>query len=284
MARPLRRVLLCEPEVAGWADPERSARWQDLGYLHRPQADLASRQHAELRRLLGDAGAELLSLPAEDGLSMDAVYSHDASLATDHGMILMSMGKAARGAEPARHASLFASLGLPILGAIEPPGRVEGGDVLWLDDRTLLVGRGYRTNAAGIERMRGLLAPKGIEVIEAPLPHGPGPASCLHLMSLISILDDKAALVDLPWLSVPTVEILKRRDYSLIEIDPAERDSMACNVLALGDRRLAAIEENRRTNARLRERGFDVRTFPGSEICHNGGGGPTCLTRPILRA
>ena len=131
--------------------------------------------------------------------------------------------------------------------------------------------------------MRELLAPKGIAVISAPLPYGPGPSACLHLMSLISLLDEHTALVDLPWLAVETVELLQSRGFRMIEIEYSERDTLACNVLALGQKRLLAIEENRKTNARLRDARFDVRTFPGSEICINGSGGPTCLTRPVLR-
>ena len=121
------------------------------------------------------------------------------------------------------------------------------------------------------------------EVISAPLPYGPGPSACLHLMSLISLLDEHTALVDLPWLAVETVELLKARGFKLIEIDYSERETLACNVLALGNKGLLAIEENRRTNQRLRESGFEVRTFSGSELCINGSGGPTCLTRPLLR-
>ncbi len=131
--------------------------------------------------------------------------------------------------------------------------------------------------------MRTLLAPKGVEVFSAPLPYGAGPSACLHLMSLISLLDETTALVDLPWLAVETVELLKARGYRFIEIEYSERESMACNVLSLGSKRLLAIEENRKTNEKLRRVGFDVRTFPGSELCINGGGGPTCLTRPLLR-
>jgi len=122
-----------------------------------------------------------------------------------------------------------------------------------------------------------------VQVLSAPLPYGPGPSACLHLMSLISLLDEHTALVDLPWLTVETVELLKSRGFKFIEIDPSERDTLACNVLALGNNRLLALEENRNTNARLRQAGFDVRTFPGSELCINGSGGPTCLTRPLLR-
>jgi N-dimethylarginine dimethylaminohydrolase len=156
--------------------------------------------------------------------------------------------------------------------------------MVWLDSKTLLIGHGYRTNQAGIEQMRVLLASRGVEVLSAPLPYGPGPSACLHLMSLISLLDEQTALVDLPWLAVETVELLQARGFNFIPIDDSERDTLACNVLALGKNRLLAIEENEKTNARLRQAGFDVRTFPGSEICINGSGGPTCLSRPLLRA
>jgi N-dimethylarginine dimethylaminohydrolase len=163
------------------------------------------------------------------------------------------------------------------------PGTTEAGDMVWLDSETLLIGHGYRSNAAGIQQMRDLLAPKGVEVLSAPLPYGTGPSACLHLMSLMSLLDEHTMLVDLPWLAVETVELLKSRGFNFIEIDASERDTLACNVLGMGNNRLLAIAENSKTNIRLREAGFDVRTFSGNELCVNGGGGPTCLTRPLLR-
>jgi N-dimethylarginine dimethylaminohydrolase len=171
-----------------------------------------------------------------------------------------------------------------MLAKITPPATTEAGDMLWLDAKTLLIGHGYRTNAQGIQQMRVLLKPKGVEVLSAPLPHGPGPAACLHLMSLVSLLHERTALVDLPWLAVETVELLRTRGYHFIEIDYSERETLACNVLSLGEKRLLALEENAKTNDKLRAAGFDVRTFPGSELCINGSGGPTCLTRPLLRA
>lgn len=283
MVGPLQRVLVCSPQTAGWDQPERVGQWRELGFHHQPEPAKAQAQHETLRRELEAAGAEVLDLPSSSDLSLDAVYAHDASLATDFGLILMRPGKKNRIAEAARQKSFAERLGMPIFGEITAPGSTEAGDIVWLDAKTLLIGHGYRTNAAGIEQMRSLLGPKGIEVISAPLPYGAGPSACLHLMSLISLLDERTALVDLPWIAVETVELLKARGFKLIEIDYSERETLACNVLALGNRGLLAIEENRRTNQRLREAGFEVRTFPGSELCINGSGGPTCLTRPLLR-
>jgi N-dimethylarginine dimethylaminohydrolase len=283
MVGPLHRVLVCSPRTSGWNFPDRAARWRDLGFLHAPDFEEAQAQHETLCRELKRAGAEVIELPLSPDLTLDAVYTHDASLATDFGLILMHPGKANRVGEGRIHGEFCGQLGLPVFAKITLPGTTEAGDIVWLDAKTLLIGRGYRTNAAGIAQMRDLLAPKGVEVLSAPLPHGTGPAACLHLMSLVSLLDEKTAIVDLPALAVETVELLHARGLKLIEIDYAERESMACNVLALGENRLLAIAENRRTNDRLSAAGFDVRTFSGDELCINGGGGPTCLTRPLLR-
>ena|SRR6476646_2819005 len=282
MVGVLRSVMVCPPQAAGWDCAEEVAQSGELGFPRPPKFEVAQQQHRALCEILTNAGAEVFELPASSDLTLDAVYAHDSSLPTDFGVILMNPGKKNRVPEAARHGEFCAALGIPVLGEIRAPGTTEAGDMVWIDDHTLLIGRGYRTNPAGIDQMRELLKPHGVEVLTAPLPHGAGPSECLHLMSLISLLDEKTALVDLPWLAVETVELLKSRNYRFIEIDPAERNGLACNVLSLG-RRLVAIEENRNTNQRLRDAGFQVFTFPGSEICTNGAGGPTCLTRPLLR-
>jgi len=284
MVAPLKRVLVCSPRAAGWNVPESLAHWRELGFHHAPDFELAQSQRATLCRELETVGAEVIELPPAPDLSLDSAYAHDASLATDFGLILMRPGKANRIAEARHQGSICSRLGIPTFAEIQAPGSTEAGDIVWLDSKTLLVGHGYRTNAGGIAQLRSIFAPKRVEVISAPLPYGSGPCACLHLMSLISLLDEHTALVDLPWLAVETVELLKSRGYKFIEIDYSERGTLACNVLALGNKCLLAIEENRQTNDKLRAAGFDVRTFPGSEICINGSGGPTCLTRPLLRA
>ncbi len=288
MTGPLLRVWLCSPLNAGWDRSEISSDWQNLGFHHPPNFSVAQSEHEFLCRLLADAGAEIIFLPASGLSTLDAVYAHDASLPTDHGLILLNPAKSSRVPEVRAHADLAAELGIPILGAIQPPGFAEAGDIVWLDSRTLLVGHGFRTNRAGIDQLRGMLTPHGITVLSAPLPCGSGPSACLHLMSLMSMLGQQTnnastILVDLPWLAVETVEMLRSRGFQLLEIDYAERDSLACNVLSLGKQRLIALQQNIRTNQRLRAAGFEVFTFPGIELGMNGSGGPTCLTRPILR-
>lgn len=291
MTADLMRVLVCSPRNAGWDRREKVEEWRALGFHHAPEFAIAESQHEMLCQLLADAGAGVDHLPWCEELTLDAVYTHDASLPTDEGLILMNPGKVTRRPEARAHGDFCSRLepasgwlsSKIVPGEVVGTGTSEAGDIVWLDGRTLLVGRGYRTNEAGIDQIRALLAPKGITVLSAPLPYGSGPSACLHLMSLMSLLDERSILIDLPWLAVETVELLRDRGYKLLEIDYSERDSLACNVLSLGSGRLIALEENQRTNAHLRKAGFDVRTFPGSELCLNGSGGPTCLTRPLLR-
>jgi N-dimethylarginine dimethylaminohydrolase len=297
MTAPIRQVLVCPPSHAGWNDSEKSTAWQALGFHHPPDFPAAQAAHEKLCELLAQAGAEILTLPNTEALTLDAVYTHDASLPTNQGLIKMRPGKTNRILEAEAQSEFLSQQSqplsrrdaasrvsaIPILAEITIPATTEAGDILWLDAHTLLVGQGYRTNQAGLEQLRVTLTPHRIEVIAAPLPYGEGPNACLHLMSLISMLDEQTILVDLPWLSVETVELLKSRNFRLIEIDQSERATQACNVLALGNNRLVAIEENAKTNALLKKAGFEVATIPGKELCLNGNGGPTCLTRPLER-
>ncbi len=283
MVAPLRRVLINPPRNSNWNQPQQLARWRELNYLHAPLFHLAQAQHDDLRRELTEAGAEVLELPLSEAFSLDAVYAHDASFMTNHGALVLRMGKPARSSEPQAHEVFYRSHGIALLGEITAPGTIEAGDMVWLDDSTLLIGRGYRTNVAALAQVRQLLSPFEVEVHSAPLPHSAGPEYCLHLMSLMSMLDERTILVDSAWLAVETVELLRAREFRLIEIEASERDTLACNVLALGHGKLLALAENSQTNRKLAHAGFEVRTFQGSEIGINGGGGPTCLTRPLLR-
>jgi len=192
------------------------------------------------------------------------------------------MGKPARRAEPARAAAWLAEQGWPQDGAIDGPGLLEGGDLIWLDARTCVVGRGYRTNDAGITQLRTLLG-SAVEVVVVPLPHYKGPGDVFHLMSMISPLDRDLALVHAPLLPVPFREWLLARGIALVEVPDEEFASMGCNVLTLAPRRCLMLEGNPETRRRLEAAGCAVVTYEGREISAKGEGGPTCLTRPLVR-
>ncbi len=214
---------------------------------------------------------------------MDSIYVRDAAVVCDRGVILCRMGKALRSGEPAAQTAAFRGLGLTILGTIQPPGKLEGGDVAWLDERTLAVGHGYRTNDSGIAQLREFLGDSIDELITVPLPHWRGPNDVFHLMSMISPVDRDLAVVYSPLMPVPFRELLLERGFTLVEVPDKEFESMGANVLALGPRRCLMVAGNPVTRARLEAAGAEVLEYEGSEISLKGGGGPTCLTRPIRR-
>jgi dimethylargininase len=278
MTGELRRVMVRRP-----ASPAEPDLWRSFGYLHAIDQPKTVRQHAALVRLLSDQRIDVIEAGPDEAGHLDAIFAYDPSLITDHGAILLRMGKDLRQDEPAFHAQTYAELGIPILGEIQPPGTVEGGDTLWLDERTLAVGRGYRTNGAGIAQLAEILHPYGVDVVAYDLPHWGGAHQCLHLMSMISPVGPTAAVVHLPLMAVAFVQELERRKWTLIEVAEDEYDSMACNVLSLGPMRCLMLEGNPETRRRLEKAGCQVLTYEGSEISLNREGGPTCLTRPILR-
>jgi N-dimethylarginine dimethylaminohydrolase len=198
-------------------------------------------------------------------------------------MILCRMGKEARSGEPALHRELFERAGIPVLGAIEPPGTLEGGDVAWLTPEVLAVGHSYRTNAAGIAQLTALLAPKGIEVLPVDLPHFRGPSDVFHLMSILSPVDRDLAVVYAPLMPIGFRNRLHDLGYHLVEVPDAEFDTLGSNVLAVAPRQCLMAAGNPLTEAALRREGCTVMTYAGSEISLKGGGGPTCLTRPWRR-
>lgn len=278
MTSTLKTVMVRKPAPTVGGD-----EWLSFGY-NRPirQVEALRELHAFAEMLSGQ-GVEVLAVGPDPVGHLDAIFCYDPSLITDSGAVLLRPGKVLRSGEPAFHRATYESLGIPILGEVEAPGSVEGGDTLWLDRQTLAVGRGYRTNTDGIRQLSELLSQIGVTVVVFDLPHWNGPAECLHLMSLISPVAERVAVVHQPMMAVAFVELLKEMGWTLIDIPAEEFDSMGCNVLALGQGRCVIVNRNPGTSARLAEAGFTVLEYTGDHISHNRQGGPTCLTRPILR-
>jgi len=281
---PLREVAVKSPRAA-WQTPARvAAEWRALNYTGLPDLEKAIAQHDALVALLQASGCEVRELPAHAGTGLDSVYVHDPVVMAGRGAVLCRMGKAARRDEPAASEAWLREVGVPILGGIEPPGLLEGGDLVWLDQRTVLVGEGYRSNAEGIRQLRALLGADVDEVIAVPLPHWTGPADCLHLQSILSPVAERTAVVYSRLLPVPFRNRLLDLGWGLIEIPEAEYPLMACNILAVAPGDCIMLDDCPGTQTALETVGIRVRTFPGDELCIKGGGGPTCLTRPLWRA
>jgi N-dimethylarginine dimethylaminohydrolase len=284
MVAPLRRVVVKRPREAFGSRERIAGQWRDLGFTSEPDLGRADAEHDQLVALLRAADAEVLHLPEEEGTTLDSIYVHDPGLITEAGAIVFRTGKPQRRGEGPALARALLGWGVPVLGEVDGEATAEGGDTLWLDRDTLVVARGFRTNAGGVARQRELLAPIGVTVVEVHLPCGGGPADLLHLQSVISLLDHDLALVHRRLLPVPLFDLLLERGVELLDVPDEEYASLGCNVLALAPRRLAMLSALPRTRARLEAAGCDVRTFDGDEIGRKGGGGPTCLTRPVLRA
>jgi N-dimethylarginine dimethylaminohydrolase len=278
MVAPLRRVLVFAPVPPG---PEVS--WEAFGYLHPIEHQLAVEEHATFRRILTDAGCEVVTGEIDDARLQDGIFPYDPSFTTDAGAILLRPGKTLRLGEVAMAERTYAEIGVPIAGRISAPGTVDGGDCCWLDERTMLVGRGYRTNSEGIRQLTAILARQDVQVVAFDLPHWHGRGEVLHLLSLISPVAERLAVVYLPLMPVALVELLEVRGYTLIEIPDEEFFTQGSNVLALAPGKVVILRENRVTARRLREAGCEVTLLAGDEMSHNRTGGPTCLTRPLLR-
>ena len=279
MVEPLRRVLVRRPDEAfAAADP---ACWH---YTAAPNLETAQQEHDAFTAIIRDTGCEVISHEASLPDHADAIYTHDPVIVTNAGAIVLRMGKERRRGEEAAIAATLEDFGVPILATLEGEATAEGGDLVWLDENTLAIGRGYRTNAEGSRQLAAVLRSIGVDTVEVPLPHGDGPVSCLHLMSLISMLDHDLAVVFLPLLPVPFLELLDARGVQLVEVPSQEYATMGPNVLALAPRRCLALDGNPVTRERLESAGCDVSTYRGDELSLKAEGGPTCLTRPILRS
>jgi N-dimethylarginine dimethylaminohydrolase len=277
----LTRVVLKHARDAFRSAAAIDAQWRALNFTAPPDLAVALEQYDRFAETIASMGARIDYLPPSDDVGLDSIYVRDASIVCDGGVVLCAMGKALRETEPAAQGKIFRRMNVPVLGTITPPGRLEGGDVVWLDSRTLAVGRGYRTNAAGIAQLRALLP--AVDIVEVQLPHWRGPDDVFHLMSIVSPVDRDLAVVYSRLMPVSFRELLLERGIALVEVPDEEFDSMGANVLAIAPRHCVMVAGNSVTRRRLEEARAHVIAYEGSEISLKGGGGPTCLTRPLRR-
>lgn len=274
MTGTLERVLVRPPL------PEDAARWREYGWRAAPDPVAAAAEHEDFCLLLEQAGAEVV-LSRHDPGNPDALYPFDPVLVGSEGAVLLRPGKPGRRGEPEALAGILREAGVPVSGAVETPATVEGGDTLWLDEWTLLVGIGYRTNEESVRVLE--TAFPGVDVIPFDLPHWNGEGEVLHLLSLVSPLDRDLAVVYPRLAPARLLRLLAERGIAIVEVPDDELETQGPNVLALGPRRALALEGNPATRKRMERAGVDVSVYRGDEISRKGDGGPTCLTRPLLR-
>ena len=188
--------------------------------------------------------------------------------------------------EAEEHINFYNEEKIPIIGKIINNGSVEGGDCLWINNKTLLVGESDRTNKSGINQLSGILNKHNILLIPIKLPKYDNEKSCFHLMSLISMLDDDLAIGCMSLLPLDLINLLNKNNIKVIEIPEDEyfdSKTLAVNILALSPRNLVAMKGYPKTIDLLYKYGCQINLFSGSELCIKAEGGPTCLTRPIWR-
>jgi N-dimethylarginine dimethylaminohydrolase len=278
----LRKVALRAPAQALQNDAKIDAEWQDLNWHARPDYENAMTEYKVLESALTSTGAELIHLPAGVGLTLDALYTRDALVITPKGVVKPRMGKPQRRKESDVNAAALGKLGMSIAGEIVGDGKLEGGDLVWLDRHTLLAGVGYRTNLEGVHQLQNICG-DDVEILWFDMPHYKGSSDVFHLMSVLSPIDKDLAVVYQPLMPVRLVEFLEHRSFNFVDVPEQEFDSMGCNVLAIAPRQVLSVEGNPETVRRMQARGVDVQVLAAADISRKGEGGPTCLTRPLTR-
>ena len=279
----LASVYLKSAKNSFLSEEELSEHWETLQYLSKPNFKKSLEEYAAFQTFFREKNISTCFFPINKKTKIDSIYCRDASIATDFGIIICNMGKQGRIHEPYAQLEAYKMNNVNILGEIKFPGTLEGGDVAWLDQNTLAVGHTYRTNEEGISQLKGLLQPKGIEIIVVELPHYKGKSDVFHLMSILSPVDKNLAVVYSPLMPIKFRNELLERGFQLIEVPEQEFDSMGCNVLAVAPRDCLMVAGNPITKKLLEDAGVSVHIYEGNEISVKGGGGPTCLTRPIDR-
>ena len=278
----LKRLAMRRPLEAMRNQAKVDAEWRDLNYHTKPDFELAQREHDAFAVIIRNVGAEIVYLPDDPVLTMDSLYVRDAATVSPRGAILCNMGKAARCGEPGIHGKAFEQAGIPVLGAVTGEGSIEGGDLIWLDEKTVAIGRTYRTNDDGIRQFKNLVGPD-VHVKVTALPHYKGQSDVFHLMSIISPLDKDLQLVYSPLMPIPFREWLLAKGMTLVEVPDEEFASMGCNVLTIAPREVVMVKGNPETKKRMEAAGCKVHVINADAISVPGEGGPTCLTRPLMR-
>jgi len=283
MYAPLKHVIVKHPKDAFRSQEHLSDEWKTFNYLSEPNYNEALREYAEFTSILEKYVEKIDYLPESEEVGLDSLYAHDPVKFTPKGAIILKSGKKLRQSEAAVYQTFLQEKGIPIIGELTGDAVADGGDIVWLDDRTLVVGRGYRTNDEAIRQLKDMTADIVDEFIVVQLSHDLGEAECLHLMSFISMVDKDLAVVHSRLMPVFFRQLLIERGIQLVEVPKDEYDALGCNVLALAPRVCMLPNGNPMTKQQLLDAGATVYEYKGNEITVKGTGGPTCLTCPVVR-
>lgn len=283
MVNKIESILIKHPKDAFISQEHLNQKWQDYHYIGCPDFETTINEFSEFEKIIQKWVPDIHYLPADQSVGIDSIYTHDSVKVTRQGAIYFPMGKALRKPETAAMQCYLEKTGIKTLGHIKGQGKMEGGDIVWLDDQTVAIGLGYRTNEEGIRQFKELTKNFIEEIIVVPLPYADGPDACLHLMSLISLINQKLAVVYLKYMPVFFKKLLENRGITLINVSEEEYDSLGSNILALAPGKCVMLQGNPNIQNQLEKAGIEIYLYPGSDLSIKGTGGPTCLTQPLFR-
>ena len=283
MVDPIKKILLNHPKNAFFNQNKINSEFKELNFFDAPDYNESLNEYEAFIDILKFHNIELYFLDGDNTNTIDSIYAHDPFIISNDGAIICNMGKKNRISEIENVKIFLKNNEIPILGEISAPGKLEGGDIVWIDKHNIAIGIGYRSNIEGVKQLSEILSGCVKNIIPVPLPHWNGPNDCLHLMSNLSPIDSNLFLVFSKLLPVQFIQYLKENKIELIEVPFNEYETMACNVLAIAPREVIMLEGNPITKKLLENENVIVHTYKGSEISLKGAGGPTCLTKPFLR-
>jgi arginine deiminase len=283
MYKKIDRILIKHPKDAFISQKNLAENWEKYHYISEPEYEKTLDEFTIFENILKENIEHIDYLTQSDNVGLDSIYTHDSLKITSRGAIFFNTGKVLRQKEAFEVEKHFSAIGIDTLGWIRSPGKMEGGDVVWIDDKTVAIGLGYRTNMDGINQFKALTEDFIDEYIIVPMPHGNGEDECLHLMSVISIVDKDLAVVYSKYMPVFFRQYLINKGFELIEVYDEEYDDLGSNVLALGPRVCILKAGNQDVINKLEENGCKIYTYPGEDLSVKGTGGPTCLTCPVTR-
>jgi len=283
MVDPIKKILLNHPKNAFFNQNKINSEFKELNFFDAPDYNESLNEYEAFIDILKFHNIELYFLDGDNTNTIDSIYAHDPFIISNDGAIICNMGKKNRISEIENVKIFLKNNEIPIIGEISAPGKLEGGDIVWIDKYNIAIGIGYRSNIEGAKQLGEILSGCVKNIIPVPLPHWNGPNDCLHLMSNLSPIDSNLFLVFSKLLPVQFIQYLKENKIELIEVPFNEYETMACNVLAIAPREVIMLEGNPITKKLLENENVIVHTYKGSEISLKGAGGPTCLTKPFLR-
>lgn len=268
----MRKVLMSRPTYLQAAPiNEIAKKWADT----RLDVEKMEKEHLAMMEAYKINGVEVVLLEANCNRP-NAVFARDFGGCIKEGYLLGRFKESIRYEERVAYEEIMQTLGIPKVAEVKE-GFFEGGDFTFIDDQTLAIGMVARSNEKGIGEIREALAPLGYEVLGVPCDE-----KYLHLDLCFNLVDEHLAVVYREGLPEDFLKLLKEKDIETIDVPSEDVFKHGCNLQAIGDKRVISLKQNAYVNEALAKKGMKITEVDITEIL-KAGGGPHCMTFPLLR-